>query len=61
VLPQGPNSALASNGDLCKQKLLMPTVLTAQNGAVIHQNTRISVSGCPKRKLEKAHKSGGRR
>jgi len=27
--------------------LVMPTALTAQNGAVIHQNTPISVTGCP--------------
>jgi hypothetical protein len=28
--------------------LLMPTTMTAQNGAVIHQNTRIAVTGCSK-------------
>jgi uncharacterized repeat protein (TIGR01451 family) len=26
--------------------LLMPTTITAQNGAVIHQNTKIAVTGC---------------
>ena len=26
----------------------MPTEFTAQNGTVIHQNTPIGVSGCPK-------------
>jgi hypothetical protein len=26
--------------------LLMPTTMTAQNGAVIHQNTKIAVTGC---------------
>ncbi len=30
-----------------KVGLVMPTALTAQNGAVIHQNTPISVTGCP--------------
>ena len=30
--------------------LLMPTEMVAQNGAVIHQSTPISVSGCPKAK-----------
>jgi hypothetical protein len=30
----------------------MPTEFVGQNGAVIHQSTKISVSGCPK-----AHKA----
>jgi hypothetical protein len=47
-LPQGPFSALAANGNLCKGTLKMPTAFTAQNGAVIHQSTPIGVSGCPK-------------
>jgi hypothetical protein len=50
TLPSGPNSALGANGNFCKQKLVMPTALTAQNGAVIHQSTKIAVSGCPKQK-----------
>jgi hypothetical protein len=81
TLPQGPDSALSANGNLCaatktipaKHKttirvkghkqtiarnvkktvatgLAMPTVFTAQNGAVLEQNTIISVSGCPKAK-----------
>jgi len=48
VLPRGPHSALAANGNLCSQKLLMPTTITAQNGAVINQTTKIGVRGCPK-------------
>ncbi len=48
-LPQGPNSALAANADLCKSKLTMPTELTAQNGKVLTQATPIKVSGCKKR------------
>jgi len=49
-LPQGRTSALAANGNLCKTrgKLVMPTEFVAQNGAVLKQNTKISVSGCPK-------------
>jgi hypothetical protein len=47
-LPTGPYSALAAFGNLCKQKLTMPTTITAQNGKVIKQNTKISVSGCHK-------------
>jgi hypothetical protein len=48
TLPQGPYSALAANGNLCKSKLAMPTAFTAQNGLVIHQSTKIAVTGCPK-------------
>ena len=56
VLPEGPHSALAANGNLCTQKLIMPTTITAQNGAVIQQETKIKVSGCPRVKGFK-HKS----
>lgn len=49
-LPQGPYSALAANGNLCKGKLVMPTEFVAQNGAVIHQSTKVAVTGCPKAK-----------
>jgi hypothetical protein len=48
-LPQGKYSALAANANLCTVKggLKMPTEFVGQNGAVIHQSTPISVSGCP--------------
>jgi hypothetical protein len=60
-LPQGPFSALAANGDLCASKLLMPTAFTGQNGAVIHQNTAIGVTGCPKhKKAARAKKKSGK-
>jgi hypothetical protein len=51
-LPRGKYSALAANGNLCKEasKLKMPTEFVAQNGAVLKQNTQISVTGCPKAK-----------
>ena len=52
TLPQGKYSALAANGNLCKLKLAMPTAFVAQNGAVIHQSTPISVTGCPKKKAK---------
>ena len=45
-LPIGKYSVLAAVGSVCKQRLLMPTTITAQNGKVIRQNTKISVSGC---------------
>jgi len=48
-LPTGPHSALAANGNLCTQKLVMPTTMVAQNGAQINQNTVIAVTGCPVR------------
>jgi hypothetical protein len=49
-LPQGKNSALAANGNLCTAKLAMPTAFTAQNGAELHQSTTITPTGCPKPK-----------
>jgi hypothetical protein len=63
-LPEGKHSALGANGNLCTSKLLMPTRFTAQNGAEIHQSTKITVTGChtttkktKKRRAKKAHKS----
>jgi hypothetical protein len=53
-LPEGPYSALAANGNLCTQKLLMPTLFTAQDGAQLKQKTPITVTGCPKAKKTKA-------
>jgi uncharacterized repeat protein (TIGR01451 family) len=53
-LPEGPHSALTTNlpgkakGNLCGSKLVMPTLLTGQNGAQLKQSTRIAVTGCPK-------------
>jgi hypothetical protein len=46
TLPEGPYSALAANGNLCQQKLVMPTAFVAQNGATLNQNTNIKVEGC---------------
>ncbi len=48
TLPEGKFSALTALGNLCKQKLVMPTEFVAQNGAEIHQNTKIAVTGCGK-------------
>jgi hypothetical protein len=55
-LPQGPNSALAANGNLCASKLKMPTAFTAQDGATIRQSTPITATGCAKHKARKAKK-----
>ncbi len=54
--PQGPYSALAANGNLCTSKLTMPTELVAQNGAVLHQTTKVNITGCPKSRLTRAQK-----
>jgi hypothetical protein len=56
-LPQGPDSALAANGNLCTGSLVMPTTFTAQNGVVLHQSTPIAVTGCPKAKAAKASRA----
>jgi hypothetical protein len=72
-LPEGHYSALAATGSTCAAagKLKMPTELVAQNGAVIHQNTMIAVTGCPKTgkaarserktKAKQANRAGKRR
>jgi hypothetical protein len=61
-LPTGPFSILGANVpqskkyNLCGQTLPMPTQITAQNGAVIKQTTKIAVTGCPKGKKTKKGK-----
>jgi len=52
ILPAGPHSALTANVpesrhyNLCGNKIVMPTVITGQNGAVIKQETKVAVTGC---------------
>jgi hypothetical protein len=48
TLPTGKYSALTALGNVCAEKLSMPTEFIAQNGAEIHQTTPISVTGCKK-------------
>jgi hypothetical protein len=54
TLPEGKFSALAANlpanakRSLCGQKLAMPTAFLGQNGAEIHESTKIAVSDCAK-------------
>jgi hypothetical protein len=55
-LPQGPFSALAANGNLCKSSLKMPTSFVAQDGATLKQSTAITVTGCAKHKAKKPSK-----
>ncbi len=58
TLPEGPHSGLGANlpasakGSMCAQKLTMPTTLTAQNGTVVKQTTKIAVTGCPRAKKQ---------
>jgi len=64
-LPQGKYSALAANlpngsQDFCGQKLTMPTEFTAQNGAVLKQNTPVEVEGCPNTISVSSHKVKGK-
>jgi hypothetical protein len=56
TLPQGSNSALAANTNLCAAKLAMPTEFTAQNGAVLKQATPIKVTGCKAKVTSRAQK-----
>jgi hypothetical protein len=55
-LPQGPDSALAANGNLCASKLAMPTTFVGANGVSIKQSTPVTATGCPKKKAKKAKK-----
>ncbi len=59
-LPSGPFSALTANGNLCKQKLGMPTLFAAQDGAQLKRTTPIHVTGCTKAKKarKKPHRAG---
>ncbi len=60
-LPEGPHSGLAAvlpakaKGNMCGQTLTMPTTLTGQNGAVVKQTTKITVTGCAKAKKKPKH------
>jgi hypothetical protein len=57
TLPEGQYSALAANGDLCTQKLTIPTDFTAQNGMQANYKTPVNVTGCKRTKsLTRAQK-----
>lgn len=59
-LPRGRDSVLGAVGSFCKKPLFMPTTITAQNGKVVKQRTKIAVSGCP-RKHGRHHRGQHRR
>jgi len=62
TIPAGPHSEFATNlpptahNTPCGQKLTMPTSLQAQNGQTIHQNTPITITGCPTKHTTKKKK-----
>ena len=58
-LPTGPHSALGSFGSLCAKPLYMPTVVTAQSGAVSKQRVRLSIGSCKIKLL--SHRVKGRK
>jgi sugar lactone lactonase YvrE len=59
-LPSGPKSLLGVFGNICNptvaKKLVMPTTITAQSGAVLKQSTKLPVSGCKRHKTRKRGK-----
>jgi hypothetical protein len=66
TLPEGPHSGLAAvvpakaKGSLCGQSLAMPFTITGQNGAVVKENNKIAVTGCPRAKKAKAKKASAK-
>jgi hypothetical protein len=61
TLPEGPHSALAGNGSLCKKPLYMPTSFTGQNGALVKQKVKVGVGGCAAtRKKHNANNRAGK-
>ncbi|MGN6372401.1 MAG: hypothetical protein ACTHM1_05355 [Solirubrobacteraceae bacterium] len=53
-LPQGPNSALAATGNLCRIGLKLPVKFIAQNGRGLQRTVKIAASGCPKAKRKRS-------
>ena len=53
ILPAGPYSALAANGNLCRGRLTMPNEFAGYNGAVLKRSTQIAVTGCPRAKQKR--------
>ena len=50
-LPQGPYSALAANGAMCGETLVMGTTITAHNGRQLSKQVTIAASGCAATKV----------
>jgi hypothetical protein len=60
VLPQGPYSALTANGNLCKQKLVMPNEWVGANEALLRQDSTVNVTGCREAIAVVGHKVRGK-
>jgi hypothetical protein len=62
ILPAGPHGVLTPNVpeskhfNLCGEKLSAPTIITAQNGKTLEQNTPVTITGCSQVKSAKAKK-----
>jgi hypothetical protein len=54
-LPEGPHSALASNGSLCAQSLSAPYTISGQNGAQVTHTAKVAVAGCQRRHTASRH------
>jgi hypothetical protein len=65
ILPAGPHSAFApfvpenEKYNLCHYTLTIPTEITAQNGAEIHQTTPVEITGCHTKLAILTHKTKG--
>jgi len=46
---------------IVSEPLLMRVAMTGQNGAVVHQSTKIGITGCPKTKAKKKNKAKKKR
>jgi hypothetical protein len=46
-LPAGKDSALAGVGQLCDSDIRMPTMFVAEDGAVLKEDPKVAVGGCP--------------
>jgi hypothetical protein len=60
VLPQGPYSALTANGNLCKQKLVIPNEWVGANEALLRQDSTVNVTGCREAIAVVGHKVRGK-
>jgi hypothetical protein len=58
--PEGRYSIFSANGNLCHTEVRMPTSITAQNGAVLNQNTLVEPEGCPDALTIISHRVKGR-
>ncbi len=64
VLPEGPHAIFGANlppkakGSFCGRSPVIATTLEGQNGAVINQNTKLKITGCPKKPKHHPRRKG---